>query len=55
MMVRGFPIDALRAGSTLAMTTAPANTSGAASHTHKGGKPVPGAGRVSIRDNEIAA
>src|SRR2546422_8414666 len=39
MIMSGFTINARRAGRTLAIVTTPANTIGAASHTHKAGEP----------------
>lgn len=51
MIVRGFVINARRAGKTLAIVTTPANASGAASHTHKAGEPLPGVIPLIHRDN----
>jgi hypothetical protein len=51
MIVRGFVIDARRAGKTLAMVTTPANASGAATHTHKAGEPLPAVIPLIHRDN----
>jgi hypothetical protein len=51
MIVRGFVINARRAGKMLAIVTTPANASGAASHTHKAGEPLPGVIPLIHRDN----
>jgi len=53
MMMTGFTIDVRRAGSTLAIAPAPANTSGAASHTHNAGELLPGTIPASNRHNNI--
>src|SRR2546429_3786095 len=51
MIVRGLVINARRVGKTLAMVTTPANASGAATHTHKAGEPLPGVIPLIHRDN----
>ena len=51
MIVRGFVINARRVGKTLAMVTTPANASGANTHTHKAGEPLPGVIPLIHRDN----
>jgi len=51
MIMRGFVINARRAGKALAKVTTPANASGAASHTHKAGEPLPSVIPPIHRDN----
>lgn len=51
MIMRGFVINAQRAGKALAKVTTTANASGAASHTHKVGEPLPGVILLIHRDN----
>jgi hypothetical protein len=59
MTVKGFVINAQRAGRTLATVTTPANASDAASHTHKAGEPllgvIPPIHRDNARDMSIPA
>src|SRR5437879_7013958 len=51
MIMSGFTINARRAGRTLANVTTPANTIGAASHTHKAGEPLPRVNPLIHREN----
>jgi hypothetical protein len=50
MIISGFTISVRRTGTKLAIATAPTNTSGAASHTHKAGELLPNVIPLSHRD-----
>ena len=53
MIVRGFVINARRAGKMLAIATTAANASGAASQTHQASEAEPGAIPLNHRDTAM--